>query len=308
MTDDFGRLGEETDVRVAMVEVEEPRRDFASRLGEAARDNPLSAALIAMGTVWLFAGGGRVSILGGRRGGRPIVVAPDYVTAGYARGRPMGRGADFEGSAQASRDAAQDVARRTSEAAERSAREVGASAAQVASAARSAAAEAAEAISRGVGTATERTGDALWTAREAAARGASGAWHEAEDLGRTVREALEDQPLAIAALGLAAGAGLALALPRTEAEREWMGETGETVRERLRAAAAERVGDVREGAEAALSRAVRDARAHGLSEDAVKASIEEFTAKIQKVALAARDAAEDEIEGSGKGGAGKGAS
>ena len=115
-----------------------------------------------------------------------------------------------------------------------------------------------------------------------------------------MREVLEDQPLAIAALGLAAGAGLALVLPHTEAEQELMGERSEALRERARTVAARRIEDAREGGEAALARAVRDARAHGLSESAVSAAIEEFTAKIEKVAMAARDAAKGEVDEAGK--------
>ena len=132
----------------------------------------------------------------------------------------------------------------------------------------------------------------------AARRTATSAWHEAEDLGRSVREMLEDRPLAIAALGLAAGAGIAFALPRTEAEEEWLGERSEALRERARSLAARRLEDAREGGEAALARAMRDARANGLSESAVKAAVEEFTAKLEKVAIASRDAALGERPGS----------
>src|SRR5687767_5092553 len=39
--------------------------DFVSALGQAVRDNPVSAALIGMGVLWLFAGGSNTSLFGG---------------------------------------------------------------------------------------------------------------------------------------------------------------------------------------------------------------------------------------------------
>ena len=37
---------------------------FAQGLADAARENPLSTALIGMGALWLFMGGSRISIFG----------------------------------------------------------------------------------------------------------------------------------------------------------------------------------------------------------------------------------------------------
>ena len=282
--------GTEIDVEVAVIE--EPRPDFLGRLGEAARDNPASAALIAMGAVWLFAGGSRVSILGSRLDRRP---APPY---GAAYPAPPVVGLHAEGAAVAAQDTAQE-AREVARGTARSAGALADQAAQAAGRTADAVGEAAGTVAGGVSRTAERAARALAEAREASARaarrGAGTARHGAEDLGHSVREVLEDQPLAIAALGLATGAGLALALPRTEAERELLGERSEVLRERARSAAAERIETAREGGEAALARALRDARAHGLSESAVSAAVEEFTAKIEKVALAARDAAKDEV-------------
>ena len=268
MTDVTAGTATEIDVEVAVIE--EPRPDFMGRLGEAARDNPASAALIAMGAVWLFAGGSRVSILGSRLDRRP---APP---PGAAYPAPPVVGLHAEGAAVAAQDAAQDTAQRAQGAARDATRTAGAladRASEAAGRAAGAVGEAAGSVAGGVSSAAERTAQALAEAREASARaarrGASTARHGAEELGRSVREVLEDQPLAIAALGLAAGAGLALTLPRTEAERELLGERSEAVRERARSLAAERIEDAREGGEAALARALRDARARGLSEGAV---------------------------------------
>ncbi len=286
-------LGTPTDARVVVTEA--PRRDFAGSLGAAARDNPAAAALIAMGAVWLFAGGSKVSILGSRldrrsaRADSPAAYPAPSVVGLHAEGALTAAGEAARGTGRVARHAGEkvgDLADRTS---------------TVAGEAADAVAETAGTVAQGLSSAARRTGSAVsemgTATSRAARRTASSAWHEAEDIGRSVREMLEDQPLAIAALCLAAGAGLALALPRTEAEQELMGERSAALRERARTLAAEGIDDVREGGEAPLARAVRDARAQGLTESAVKAAVEEFTVKLGKVALAAREAAKGEVEG-----------
>ena len=47
-----------------MSDVSEKGSDFISDLGDAARQNPLSAALIGMGVLWLFTGGRTVERAG----------------------------------------------------------------------------------------------------------------------------------------------------------------------------------------------------------------------------------------------------
>src|ERR1700749_2664591 len=47
-----------------MSDMTEKGSDFVRDLGEAARQNPLSAALIGMGVLWLFTGGSAVSRAG----------------------------------------------------------------------------------------------------------------------------------------------------------------------------------------------------------------------------------------------------
>lgn len=294
----------DTITEAEIVVVEEPPRDFASSLGTAVRDNPASAALIAMGAVWLFAGGDKVTILGSRRG-----EARGAQPEGAAYPAPSVVGLHAEGAAAAAGDAAQGAARDAARDAGRTAQEAGRTARELADRTGAVAGEAADRAARTAGevaasasAGARRAGSALSEAGTeislATRRTATSAWHEAEDLGRSVRQALEDQPLAIAALGLAAGAGLALALPRTEAEEEWLGERSEALRERARSLASRRLEDAREGGEAALARAMRDARANGLSESAVKAAVEEFAAKLEKVAVASRDAALGERPGS----------
>jgi hypothetical protein len=58
-----GRLGAAPD--------RHPPGDFVSALQDAVRENPISAALIGMGVLWLFTGGSSTSLFGG--GGRKSI-------------------------------------------------------------------------------------------------------------------------------------------------------------------------------------------------------------------------------------------
>jgi hypothetical protein len=81
-----------------MSEVSQKTPGFVRDLGEAARQNPLSAALIGMGVLWLFTGGrtsGRVGELA-RRGGFDRI--PDAVNDAFETTRSTFRsGADVMG-------------------------------------------------------------------------------------------------------------------------------------------------------------------------------------------------------------------
>ena len=126
------------------------------------------------------------------------------------------------------------------------------------------------------------------------------AWDGARDGVRgareTVSEFLEERPLAIGLLSAAAGIGLALALPRTRVEDEWVGERSDALKADARDAVAEQIEAARRGADDVVGRLVRDARARGLSQEAIAAAIGEFTAKLEKVGEAAADATEEEID------------
>ena len=302
MSEDTIRPATEPRATAVVVEREPRSEGFLSQLGQAARDNPASAALIAMGATWLLAGGGRVSILGGRLGGRRGAAQAVYgYPAGYGYPPPMASPmeAELEGSAGARRGAAEleragaGAARRTDDAA-RSARQAaaraGEGAAELASDVGERLGDVAQAGYRGASSAARGAGDAL-------SRASHAAWTETEEFGQSAREYLEERPLAIGALGLAAGVGLALALPRTRTEAEWLGERSDAFKSQARRAASTRLQDARRGADDVAKRLVRDAEAHGFSSDAIAGAVQEFQSKLEKVALAAKDAAEDEVAG-----------
>ena len=307
MSDETIQSSGRTTVRAAeavVVEREAPPDGFAAQLGRAARDNPAAAALIAIGATWLFAGGGNVTILGAykdrgaRRAmggfyGRPVgaarIDAEPVEWGGAVRDGARPGAADLERGAHGARERASHAGREAAGLASDLGEELG-------DAAR-AGAERVSASARAASEAAARAGSAV--ARRSREAGRS-AWRETEDVGRTVRELLEEQPLAVGALGLAAGVGLAFALPRTRAEAELLGERSDALKDRARVAMTGGIDEARVRADEALQRVVRDAEARGFSQDAIAGAIQEFTGKLEKVVLAASDAAEEEVDEAAK--------
>src|SRR5215217_7193966 len=70
------------------------RRDFVQELTDAARENPVSAALIGMGVLWMFMGGSRSSLFGGATKVAGVAYGAARSGAGF-----VGDAAQYAGSA-----------------------------------------------------------------------------------------------------------------------------------------------------------------------------------------------------------------
>jgi len=79
------------------------------------------------------------------------------------------------------------------------------------------------------------------SAREGLSRGADLAQRQLERARGGYEWILREQPLALAAIGVAVGALLAAAAPRTRAEDEWMGEASDRLTERAKEAGREQI-------------------------------------------------------------------
>ncbi|MET3840595.1 hypothetical protein ABIE49_002673 [Bradyrhizobium sp. OAE829] len=216
-----------------MTDMTEKGSDFIRDLGDAARRNPVSAALIGMGLVWLFAGKSAV-------GGGDILHRTGL-------------------------DRLPDAAKNT------------------VNAAQDRLASAADAV-------RETGSDGIETATRMASEYAKSLPDSADVFGN-VRENLTDlfkaQPLALGAIGLAIGAGIAAALPATEIENSYLGETSET----LKSKAAEIAGDQIEKATSLATDVVEtvaeEARKEGLTMDGAKAAMSDLSGKVGRVVDAA---------------------
>jgi hypothetical protein len=100
---------------------------------------------------------------------------------------------------------------------------------------------------------------------------------------RRVREVFDDQPLVVAALGLAIGA----ALPRSRAEDELMGDAAERAREAARDVAEAGYRQARDIVEDTMRHVTEELSERGLSTDAVREAAEAAAEKAREAAMRA---------------------
>jgi hypothetical protein len=232
-----------------MNNVSEKGSDFIQDLGDAARKNPLSAALIGMGVLWLFAGS------------RPVERAGDFV-----RSSGLDRIPDAAGNAF---DAARSIARSGTDA--------------VGERVTSASGFVKDGVVDAVDSATRFGREYADTASEyMASIPGSGA-----EIFETVRSNLSDlfkaQPLALGAIGIAIGAGIAAALPGTEMEADYLGETSYSVRAKAAQFAAEQTDRVTTVAEAVVDAVKEEASTQGLTLEGAKTAAADISAKVGRI-------------------------
>jgi ElaB/YqjD/DUF883 family membrane-anchored ribosome-binding protein len=198
-----------TALRAATVgKIETMIRDTGSTLNEARqsiwttiRENPVPAALSAVGLTWLFLNRGGKSD-GGRRG--ETGFEPEEYGRGY--GEDRGVVANAGTAVRQVKERASDV----------------------------------------VDSAQQKAGELVSTASETAGRVADRAQVQARRVEQAVERWMDDNPVALGAVALAAGTALGLALPRTEKEDRLLGGTRDTVVDRAQELASEAVDTVRD--------------------------------------------------------------
>jgi hypothetical protein len=219
---------------------------FIDNLGDAARRNPLSAALIGMGLLWLFAGKstGRVGDLLRSTGGDRIPEATRHPFSSVKSG--------IGDSTAAATDAA----------------------------------------GSSFDTVRERSADAVSQAAEFARTMPNPA-----DVLETARDNLTElfkaQPLALGAIGLAIGAGIAAALPATEVENAYLGEASETLKSRTAEIAGQQVDKATTLATQVIDVAAEEARKQRLTTEGVKAAAGDLANRVGRVVEAAQTGAKD---------------
>jgi len=229
-----------------MTDMAEKGTDFIKDLGDAARRNPVSTALIGMGLIWLFAGG----------------------KAG------VGPGALIERTGM---DRFPDAARETFQTAREG----------IASATNSAVDAARDAGSAGIESATRMGSDYAKLLPDSA------------DVLDNVRGNLSDlfkaQPLALGAIGLAIGASIAAALPHTDLENSYLGETSESLKSRAAEIAGEQIEKATTLASDVIEAAADGARKEGLTIEDAKAAVDGLSGKLGRVVDAAGKSLADRV-------------
>jgi len=238
--------------------------DFASGLQDAIRQNPVSAALIGMGVLWMFAGGSKMT-------------AAAALLSPAARATATGIASGLQSSADAAGAAGEGLRSASSRAADAVRETVGDAAATVGSAASQA-----YATVKGAVTETKSEVKDNWRRDSNAASGMAGV------LQVNLKDTFERQPLLLGAIGLAIGAGMAAAVPPTEVEKEYVGETAERVTAQVKEFASTQADRVAAAAERTLEAVKDEAAAQGLTPQAAKEGVAAIGKKVKSVAKAAR--------------------
>ena len=236
-----------------MSDISEKTMNFLDDLGEAARRNPLSTALIGIGIVWLFSG--RAAGVAGEVGRRSRI---DHQI-------PDAAGDVFDAAGSALKSTVKSTGSVVTSAAEKV--QDGATAA----------------LDNATRIGRERVETLSGYARSIPESG-SEIMQEAR---ANLAELFRAQPLALGAIGLAIGAGIAAALPSTEAEAEYLGESSDAIREKVQEFASEKTSRVTAAAESAISAAAEEARKQGLTVEGAKSGAGEMSAKVGRVVDAA---------------------
>lgn len=243
---------------------------FARNLGGALRDNPLPVLLIGAGVGWLMLGSGQA---GGTQRDSSRPVSP------YGDEQPMG----VREAVNQATGTVGDAAGAVGDAAARLASHVGDAASRVA--------EAGSNLISGAKQGGASVAEGAAEAGRGAASATREAWSSASGL-------LETQPLLVGLLGVAMGAALGAALPRTQAEDEWLGEAadaatarvgqlGREAAEQLRSAAGEHINDATHAAAEGYAK-VKERLDQGSLSGAVAAAGEALGTTAQAAANATR--------------------
>jgi len=232
--------------------------DFVASLQNAVRENPISAALIGMGVLWLFMGGSNTSLAGGE--GRKSIFGTTAEGAGHATGAVREAGRQVGNAAGAVAETASNLVRQGSAAA--------------GEAASNAVGQAADLVTTAYNSTTDVASQAAGQV-SAAVQGLHGTGSEwGNTVQKNIADMFERQPLLLGAIGVAIGAGIAASLPTTEAENELMGGVSDALRETV----TDKIGEVKEMADAA----VKEAKVQGLTPDAASEAIRGVAAKVHE--------------------------
>jgi len=249
--------------------------DFVQDLGTAVRENPISAALIGMGLVWLLTGAnnplGTARSLARRTG---LDGLPDVASNALSSSREA-----VSASFGAVAESASGLASRASDLGSSAVGSVG-----------DAGAAALRRVSR---AGSNLAGSATESFRGIPDRGSEAFTSVKENL----TDLFERQPLFLGAVGLAIGAGIAASLPSTEFEADLLGETADEFRQTASRFVSEQKEMVTGIASGVATAVQEEAKAQGLTVDGLQGAANDTLHKLQNVASAASDSVKERMAG-----------
>jgi hypothetical protein len=109
----------------------------------------------------------------------------------------------------------------------------------------------------------------------------------------TARDGLSElfraQPLVLGAIGLAIGAGIAAALPKTDVEDAYLGEVSQSVKTQAAEIVGQQVEKVTTLASDVVEAASAEAKKQGLTPDGAKAAVDDIAGRVGRVVDAAKN-------------------
>lgn len=96
---------------------------------------------------------------------------------------------------------------------------------------------------------------------------------------------LDEQPLILAALGVAVGAAVGSAIPSTDVEAQWMGDASDSVRRNASAMAREQLSQLRTTASQTLDQMKATAAEHGVSTENVSGLVHDLGEDVRTTAF-----------------------
>jgi hypothetical protein len=235
-------------------------RNFFDDLSSAVQSNPVPAALIGMGALWMLMGGGRTTAAaaflanGASRAADSLAPAGDAVKSGAGRiGETL---SDFASSAT-------------------------------------------NAVGQALGTAGEAVTDAAGRVSSTAAEAgkqlstqSASVKHSASGFAGTVQsnlsETFERQPLLVGVLGLAIGAVIATAFPKTQIEEDMVGDQAESMKQKVGDFVSEQAQNLGDVASRTMEAVKEEAVTQGLTPAALKEGVAAVRDKATKAASTAR--------------------
>lgn len=206
---------------------------------ETARKNPLPALMIGAGLAMILGVGTRYGA-GSLSSARPKVPARARGAApevGATRSAPGQAGASIGGTVSALADTARQSGSTLLDAANST-----------------------------LSSALDRGTAAAGTAYSNATRSSPMSWSR-RNVGASLTQLIEEQPLVLAAVGIAVGAALGAALPTTEAENSLLGETSHSVKDAAQGLVKDQIAQVKFAAAHAVDDIKQSVAEHGVTAD-----------------------------------------
>jgi hypothetical protein len=254
-----------------------PKTDFVKDLGNAVRENPISAALIGIGLVWFFTGGKTLDQVGNLAHRAGIDRLPDLAGDAYNSGRQT-----MASAATAVMDGAANIGSQVTENVQKLGQKIGGSG----SSAAAAVGEAGAATLRRV---SDTTSDSADSAAQAF-RSVPGLGSDLlSNLRGNLSDLFEKQPLLLGAVGVALGAGIAASIPSTDFEADTLGETSDNLKHAASRFVSEQKENVTDIVSGVANAAAKEAQAQGLTVDSLQSVAKDTGQKIQNVVTAASD-------------------